>query len=52
MTDTVTLGDDLTVSAVGFGAMALTPVYGDVDDAESLATLNRAVDLGVTLIDT
>ncbi len=52
MTDTVTLGDDLTVSAVGCGAMALTPVYGDVDDAESLATLNRAVDLGVTFIDT
>jgi aryl-alcohol dehydrogenase-like predicted oxidoreductase len=52
MTDTVTLGDDLTVSAVGFGAMALTPVYGDVDDVESLATLNRALDLGVTFIDT
>ena len=52
MTETVTLGDDLTVSAVGFGAMALTPVYGDVDDAESLATLNRAIDLGVTFIDT
>ncbi|MCV7131498.1 aldo/keto reductase [Mycobacterium hodleri] len=46
------LGDDLTVSAVGFGAMALTPVYGDVDDAESLATLHRAVDLGVTFLDT
>jgi aryl-alcohol dehydrogenase-like predicted oxidoreductase len=30
----------------------LTPVYGDVDDAESLATLNRALDLGVTFIDT
>jgi aryl-alcohol dehydrogenase-like predicted oxidoreductase len=27
-------------------------VYGDVDDAESLATLNRALDLGVTFIDT
>jgi aryl-alcohol dehydrogenase-like predicted oxidoreductase len=52
MTETVALGDDLIVSAVGFGAMALTPVYGDVDDAESLATLNRALDLGVTLIDT
>jgi aryl-alcohol dehydrogenase-like predicted oxidoreductase len=52
MTETVTLGDDLTVSAVGFGAMALTPVYGDVDDTESLATLNRALDLGVTFIDT
>ncbi len=49
---TVTLGDELTVSAIGFGAMALTPVYGEVDDAESLATLQRTVDLGVTFIDT
>jgi aryl-alcohol dehydrogenase-like predicted oxidoreductase len=49
---TVTLGDELTVSAIGFGAMALTPVYGEVDDTESLATLNRTVDLGVTFIDT
>jgi aryl-alcohol dehydrogenase-like predicted oxidoreductase len=49
---TVKLGDELTVSAIGFGAMALTPVYGEVDDTESLATLNRAVDLGVTFIDT
>jgi aryl-alcohol dehydrogenase-like predicted oxidoreductase len=48
----VQLGDELTVSAIGFGAMALTPVYGEVDDTESLATLNRAVDLGVTFIDT
>ncbi|MBJ7338884.1 aldo/keto reductase [Mycolicibacterium sp.] len=52
MTDTVTLGDDLITSAVGFGAMALTPVYGEVDDDESLATLHRALDLGVTFIDT
>jgi aryl-alcohol dehydrogenase-like predicted oxidoreductase len=52
MSDMVTLGDDLTVSAVGFGAMALTPVYGEVDDAESLATLNRAIDVGVTFVDT
>ena len=49
---TLTLGDDLTVSAIGFGAMALTPVYGEVDDTESLATLNRCLDLGVTFIDT
>ena len=48
----VTLGDELSVSAIGFGAMALTPVYGEVDDTESLATLNSAVDLGVTFIDT
>lgn len=48
----VTLSDQLSVSAMGFGAMALTPVYGEVDDTESLATLNRSVDLGVTFIDT
>jgi aryl-alcohol dehydrogenase-like predicted oxidoreductase len=46
------LGDDLSVSALGFGAMPLTPVYGEVDDTESLATLHRCVDLGVTFIDT
>jgi aryl-alcohol dehydrogenase-like predicted oxidoreductase len=49
---TTKLGDDLTVSAIGFGAGALTSIYGDVDDAESLATLNRCLDLGVTFIDT
>jgi aryl-alcohol dehydrogenase-like predicted oxidoreductase len=48
----VKLGDELTVSAIGFGAMALTPVYGEVDDTESLATLHKTVDLGVTFIDT
>src|SRR5258708_4197842 len=49
---TTELDDDFTVSAIGFGAGALTSVYGDVDDAESLATLNRCLDLGVTFIDT
>jgi aryl-alcohol dehydrogenase-like predicted oxidoreductase len=48
----VNLGDELSVSAIGFGAMALTPVYGEVDDTESLATLHRTLDLGVTFIDT
>lgn len=52
MTQRVRLGDELTVSAIGFGAMALTPVYGAVDDTESLATLNRCLDLGVDFIDT
>jgi aryl-alcohol dehydrogenase-like predicted oxidoreductase len=46
------LGDDLLVSAIGFGAGALASIYGEVDDAESLATLNRCLDLGVTFIDT
>src|SRR5271154_1176262 len=49
---TTKLDDELTVSAIGFGAGALTSVYGDVDDAESLATLNRCLDLDVTFIDT
>ena len=41
------------VSAVGFGAMVLSPgVYGTVDDADSIRTLNAAIDRGVTLIDT
>jgi aryl-alcohol dehydrogenase-like predicted oxidoreductase len=48
----VELGDQLSVSAIGFGAMALTPVYGEVDDTESLATLNHCIDVGVTFIDT
>lgn len=48
----VKLGDELSVSAIGFGAMALTPVYGEVDDTESLATLHSTVDLGVSFIDT
>src|ERR1700722_16080662 len=47
---TTKLADDLTVSALGFGAGALA-AYGDADDAESLATLNRCLDLGVTFID-
>ena len=42
---TAKLGDDLTVSALGFGAGALA-VYGDADDSESIATLNRCLDLG------
>ena len=48
----VILGDQLTVNDLGFGAMALTPVYGQVDDTESLATLNHCPDVGVTFIDT
>jgi aryl-alcohol dehydrogenase-like predicted oxidoreductase len=52
MAATVTLGDGLAVSALGFGAMVLNPVYGETDDAEALATLNRCLDLGVTFIDT
>ncbi|WP_104086239.1 aldo/keto reductase [Arthrobacter sp. GMC3] len=48
----ILLGDNFEVSPLGFGGMALTPVYGAVDPAEALATLHHAVDAGVTFIDT
>jgi aryl-alcohol dehydrogenase-like predicted oxidoreductase len=47
----VHLGDGLRVSPLGFGGMALTPVYGEVDPAEALRTLRHAVDAGITFID-
>ncbi|MFF5566939.1 aldo/keto reductase [Streptomyces sp. NPDC012623] len=50
---TVTLGSQgLTVSAEGLGAMGMSVWYGPRDEREAMATLNRAVDLGVTFIDT
>ncbi|HWE91339.1 MAG TPA: aldo/keto reductase [Pseudonocardiaceae bacterium] len=50
---TRTLGTTgLEVSAIGFGCMGLSQGYGPADDAESLATLHRAIDLGITLLDT
>ena len=40
------------VSAIGLGAMSFAGVYGGADDAESEATLARALELGVTFVDT
>ncbi len=40
------------VSAISFGAWAIGSAWGPTDEAESLAALNRAIDLGVNLIDT
>src|ERR671931_1899681 len=42
----------LTVSAIGLGCMGMSQSYGPLDDDESIRTLHRALDLGVTLIDT
>ncbi len=42
----------LKVSACGYGAMSIAGVYGAADDAASIATVQRALDLGITLIDT
>ena len=46
------LGKDLTVSAVGLGCMGMSFAYGATDDNESVKTLHRAVDLGITFFDT
>jgi aryl-alcohol dehydrogenase-like predicted oxidoreductase len=48
-----TLGSEgLTVSALGLGCMGMSEFYGATDDAESVATIHRALALGVTLLDT
>ena len=42
----------LEVSAIGLGCMGMSQSYGVPDDAESIATIHRALDLGVTYFDT
>jgi aryl-alcohol dehydrogenase-like predicted oxidoreductase len=52
VTNTRTLGA-LPVSAIGFGAMVLSPgMYGEVDDERGLTALRHALDQGATLVDT
>ena len=43
---------DLTVSAVGLGCMGMSEFYGPSDESESIATIHRALDIGVTFLDT
>ena len=49
---TVELGDGLTVSAQGLGCMGMSEFYGDTDWDGAIDTIRRALDLGVTFIDT
>ncbi len=48
-----TLGNSsIGISAIGLGCMTMTGLYGPADDAESIATIHRAIDAGLDFIDT
>lgn len=46
------LGKELSVPALGLGCMGMSEFYGPGDDAESIATIHRAIDLGMRFLDT
>jgi aryl-alcohol dehydrogenase-like predicted oxidoreductase len=53
MMDAVALGrQGLTVGRQGLGCMGMSEFYGQGDDAASLATIPRALELGVSMLDT
>src|SRR4029077_4077344 len=50
--ETRTLGQGLVVSEQGLGCMGMAAFYGETDEQESIATIRRALDLGITFLDT
>jgi len=47
-----TLGQGLEVSALGLGCMGMSAWYGETNEDESVATIHRALDLGIDFLDT
>ena len=50
--DRRTLGTDLEVSEQGLGCMGMSAFYGTIDEEESTAAIHRALELGITFLDT